>query len=58
MSEELVITEERSELIVAAPVEAEFVVSGAPSLELLEVIERGPEGPTNYDAEVLAWLHV
>jgi hypothetical protein len=58
MNEELVVNVEQSELVITAPAAAEFVISEAPTLELLEVIERGPEGTTNYDAEVLAWLSV
>jgi len=55
MSEELVVNEERSELIVSAPAEAEFVISEAPALELLEVVERGPEGPPG-TAGLLGWI--
>jgi hypothetical protein len=46
--EELVIIAEVSELVVEAPTAVEFVVYERPSMELLEVIERGPavvDGP-------------
>ncbi len=43
--DELVIIQEVSELVIEAPSEVEFLVSEQPSVELLEVIERGLAGP-------------
>lgn len=44
MPEELIILEETSELVVLAPVEAEFVIHEPPGIELLELIEKGEPG--------------
>ncbi len=62
MPEELAIIKEESELVVLAPVEAEFVIDEPPTIELLEVIERGPAGVSgqsdNDAALMLAFLGV
>lgn len=51
MAEELVVIEQVSELVVVAPVAAEFLVREPAALDLVETIERGPAGATGDTGE-------